>query len=71
MTVNGEFKSDIVDINVKLHRSSEKAVLVEPAFRKAQAAWVPRTLVEIAPNSDGVTYALSLPEWLAREKRFL
>jgi hypothetical protein len=71
MTTNGEYKFDIVDINVRLIRESAKAVLVTPAFREAASDWVPKSLVEIAANDDGKTHALSLPEWLARQKGFL
>lgn len=71
MTTNGEFKSDIVDISVSLLRESDKALLVKPAFREASASWVPKSMVEIAPNEGSAAMTLSLPEWLAREKRFL
>lgn len=60
---NPEYRSDLVDRNVRLVRTSNRAVLVSPVNGKGAAAWFPLSQVEIAPNVDG-PHALTGPEWL-------
>lgn len=64
-------KSDLVGISVHVRHRTERAVLVEPVHSTREPAWVPLSLVELAPNEDGETYWLDIPEWLAVEKRLL
>ncbi len=59
-------KSDLIDLTVIIRHSTERAVLVDHGGE--EAVWLPLSQVEIAPNSDGKTVTLTLPEWLAREK---
>lgn len=65
-----EYKSDLCDVNVVILRSSEKAVLCEPAYRMGEACWFPLSQVEISDNGNG-TYQLTGPDWLMREKGFV
>jgi hypothetical protein len=62
-------KSDIVDLTVILKRRTERAVLVDHGG--AEQCWLPLSQIEIEPNSDGKTYTVTLPQWLAEEKRMV
>lgn len=62
-------RSDLCDINVKLLRQTERAVMVATAFRDCEPVWLPLSQVELSANEDSSgTYALTLPEWLAISK---
>lgn len=58
-------KSDLIDVAVHLHVETEKAWLVSDTGDKTDAVWVPKSQAEL----DGTI--LTLPEWLAIEKRFV
>ena len=55
--------SDLVDIAAEIHGETDRALRL---FDGARTEWVPKSWVE--NNGDG-TFAM--PEWLAREKRFV
>jgi hypothetical protein len=59
-------KSDIIDITVSIRGSTDRAVLVD--YGERETVWLPLSLIEIAPNSDGRTHTVTLPEWLAEER---
>jgi hypothetical protein len=62
-------KSDIVDIVVILKHTTERAVLVDHGGK--EPVWLPLSQVELAPNSDGKTHTVSLPQWLAEDKEMV
>lgn len=69
MRANGEARSTLCEINVKVIRTTERGALVATAFRDCTAVWVPLSQVELVSNEDAAnTYTLTLPEWLAMEK---
>ena len=57
-------KSNIVDIEVKLHHQTEKAILVSDDGEKESAVWLPLSQIEWDESTSTVT----LPDWLALEK---
>ena len=61
----------LVDLQVVILRSSERAVLVEPLTTGREAAWVPLSMVELSPNEDGRSHQMTIPEWLANDKALL
>ena len=64
-------KSDILDLVVTLHKSTEKAVLVSEDGDESEAVWLPRSQIEIEvrPRAGGaVLYDLQVPQWLAEER---
>ena len=63
-------RSNLIDVTVELHASTEKAVLVSDDGDKNKAVWLPRSQIEIAklPNRKGPIYEVTLPEWLAQDK---
>lgn len=68
MKTNGAFKSSLIDINVTVLRTTERAALVEPAFRDGEPSWVPLSQVELSRNEGTSTHLMIAPEWLLREK---
>lgn len=58
-------KVNIIDVAVQIHAETAKAWLVSDDGDKARAVWVPKSQAELA---DGV---LTLPEWLAKEKKLI
>jgi hypothetical protein len=72
-------KSQLIGMSVHVRLLTDRAVLVDPVNSTREAAWVPLSLVELAPNGDpgsgsgagGQTYWLEIPEWLAVEKGLL
>lgn len=71
MTTNGEFKSTLCDINVLVMRRTDKAALVEPAFRKGEPTWAPLSQIELTHNKGTETFRLTGPHWLFAEKGWL
>lgn len=61
-------RSNIVDVEVQLLRETEKAVQVSPVGTSAEAVWLPRSQIEIAPAERGTLHIVTLPDWLANEK---
>lgn len=61
----------LVDMQVVILRTSDRAVLVEPLTTARAAAWVPLSLVELSPNEDGKSHQMTIPEWLANDKALL
>lgn len=59
-------RSDIIDITVIVRHETPKAVLVDHGGK--EPCWLPRSQIEIAPNTDGRTFTVSLPQSLAEEK---
>jgi hypothetical protein len=60
-------KSDLLDILMTLHHSTDRAVLASDDGDRARAVWLPLAQIEVETRPDG--YALvTLPEWLAIEK---
>lgn len=62
-------KSDLVDVDVKIHHRTDHAYLVSTTGEKKDAVWVPKSLVEIEPTGSG--HKLTLPEWLAIDKELV
>ena len=63
--------SDIIDLTVKIHGTSEKAILVSDDDNKEGACWVPRSQLESYEEIEGGMAEISIPEWLALDKGFI
>lgn len=61
------YKSDLCDIDVQLHHETELSWLVSSDGERENAVWIPKKLAELEP--EGKHYVLTLPEWLATEKK--
>lgn len=62
-------KSDLIDIKVKLHHETAKAILVSDDGDLQRAVWIAKSQCEI--EAKGAYHELTLPEWLAKEKGFI
>jgi hypothetical protein len=62
-------KSDIIDITVTIRGSSDRAVLVD--YGEKETVWLPLSQIELAPNADGRTHTVTLPQWLAEEREMV
>jgi len=60
-------KSDLVDLEMKIHGESQAAVLASDDGEKTKAVWLPKSQIEIEPTQSG-TYIVTMPAWLAEEK---
>ena len=60
-------KSDLVDVTMRLHHSTERAVLVSDDGDEKKAAWLPLSQIEVAQRHGG-TVEITMPEWLAKDK---
>ena len=58
--------SAIIDLTGIVRHQTDRAVLIDTGGKAT--AWLPLALVDIAPNGDGRTVTVTLPEWLALEK---
>ncbi|MBY6239856.1 hypothetical protein [Methylosinus sp. Sm6] len=63
-------KSDLVDLTMQLHHETPKAILVSDAGDRDKAVWLPKSHVEFERKKQGVV-VVTLPEWMAIEKKLL
>ena len=62
-------RSDLTDIEVMIHADAAKGVLVSTSGDRAEAQWLPKSLVEFEePIQRGKAQIITLPQWLAEEK---
>lgn len=64
--ING--KSDLIDVTVKLHHETDKAILVSDDGDRAKAVWLPLSQVEVERTKQSGIVVVTLPEWLATDK---
>lgn len=60
-------KSDLVDIAVRLHAVTDRAVKVSLLGVRADAVWVPLSHADVTRRPGG-NAEIAMPEWLALEK---
>lgn len=61
-------KSDLVDIEGMRHRTTERAILFSETGDKADAVWLPLSLIEIESRGTANHVTVTMPEWLAIDK---
>lgn len=59
-------RSDLTDITVIVQHQTANAILCDHGGKAP--CWLPLSQIEIAPNTDGKTHTVTLPQWLAEEK---
>ena len=62
-------RSDLIDIEVIVRHETAAAILVDHGGKAP--CWLPRSQIEIAPNTDQKTHTVTLPQWLAEEKEMV
>lgn len=60
-------KSELIDLTMKKHALTAKAILVSDDGDEKKAKWLPLSQVEVEEKSQGIV-VVTLPEWLAIEK---
>lgn len=65
----------LLDLDLYIHVTTPKAVLVSDDGNKLKAEWLPLSQCEITPKHGAHhqpnTAIITLPTWLAREKGFI
>lgn len=64
-------KSNLVDIEVKLHHQTDRAVLVSTTGDRKDAVWVPKSLCEIEPKTAQGLYTLTAEEGTLIDKELV
>lgn len=60
-------KSDLVDLTVQIHMTTERAILVSDDGDDEKAVWLPLSQIEVERQSGGFA-TVTVPEWLAKNK---
>jgi hypothetical protein len=60
-------RSDVIDIEVHVHVTTERSVLVSETGDRDAAEWLPLSQIEVEMTGPS-TATISLPEWLAQER---
>lgn len=63
-------RSDLVDLTMQLHHETDKAILVSDDGDVDRAVWLAKSVVEFE-HKKGNLVEVTLPEWLAMEKRLI
>jgi hypothetical protein len=71
MNANAEFKIAVVDVDVKITRTSPHAVCCVGVDGCSGPSWFPLALVEISKSDDGTHDILTAPRWLLNKEGFL
>ena len=62
--------SDLFDVTVQLHASTDKAIKVSNTGIATDAVWLPKSQVEIEDKGKGVLI-VTAPTWLLRDKELI
>lgn len=60
-------KSNIIDIEVKVHARTDKGIRVSATGQQIDAEWLPLSQIEVQDAGGGIA-TVTLPEWMAMEK---
>lgn len=63
-------KSDLIDLTLRLHAETDKAILVSDDGDRDKAVWIPKSQAEIEPQAKGIVI-VTVSEWLATDKRLV
>lgn len=64
-------RSDLIDITVRVHAKTPKAVLVSESGDEKEAQWLPLSQIEVIETNKSSVVIVSIPEWLAIDKNFI
>lgn len=60
-------KSDVTDIDVKVHARTDRGIRVSTTGQQIDAEWLPLSQIEVEMTGQN-TATVTLPEWLAVDK---
>jgi hypothetical protein len=63
-------KSDLLDIEMKVHHRTNKGILVSDDGDRRRAVWLPLELVELEEKANNHV-VVTLPSWLAQQKELV
>jgi hypothetical protein len=63
-------RSDVVDLTLKLHHETERALLVSDSGDRDDAVWLAKSQIEFTETKPGFV-EVTLPEWLATERKLV
>lgn len=61
----------LTDITVQLHQETARAILVSDNGDLEKAVWLPKSQVEWVGKTGSEVIEVTLPEWLATERRLV
>lgn len=61
----------LTDISVQLHQETPRALLVSDDGDLEKAVWLPKSQVEWVGKAGSDVIEVTLPEWLATERRLV
>jgi hypothetical protein len=62
-----EGKSDLVEVEIVLHRETDKAYLVSTDGKRDKAVWIPKSQCQQV-DGEGQHRTMEMPEWLAIDR---
>lgn len=64
-------RAQFFDMSAKIHRETEKAILISDDGDEKNAKWVPLSQIEITNRKANGIAEIIMPEWLAKDKGFV
>jgi hypothetical protein len=64
-------KSDLIDLSLHQVAETPRAILVESLDFTSPKVWLPKSQIEIERTDRGDYVTVTLPEWLAIEKKLV
>lgn len=64
-------KAELVDLKLYRFAETDRAVLVSDNEDEELAVWIPKSQVEINTTDRRSVIQVTMPEWLAIQKRFV
>jgi hypothetical protein len=61
----------LCDIQGYIHIETEKAILFSEHDDIDEAAWLPKSQIEIEKTERGAIVNITMPEWLAKDKELI
>lgn len=65
------FTTEHVEVEVKIHFETEKALLVSGDGEKDHAVWIAKSLIEVIDEGEKAYAILTIPQYLAEEKELV
>jgi hypothetical protein len=64
-------KSDLIDVALAVHGETDRAILVSESGFREDAVWLPKSQIEIERGDRQDFVTITMPEWLALDKRLI
>lgn len=64
-------KNELTDVTVQLHHETHRAILVSDDGDSEKAVWLPKSQCEFEQTDKPGIVTVTLPVWLAKERRLI